>query len=48
MNNEYLFFLKIGSWEENEVAGFIIFSQWLLKGYFRLGKVNVKGGGGRI
>ena len=25
------------SWEGKEVAGFVLFSQWLLKGYFRLG-----------
>ena len=31
--------IKYGSWIENKVAGFIVFSQWLLKDYFRL--INV-------
>ena len=28
----------IRSWKENEVVGFVVFSQKLLIGYFRLGK----------
>ena len=38
------FFIEIfifGICEGNKVAGFIVFSQQLLKGYFRLGQVNV-------
>ena len=27
--------------EENEVAGFVVFSEYLLIGYFSLGNVNV-------
>ena len=30
----------IGSWKENEVTGFVVFSQKLLRGYFRLSKVR--------
>ena len=30
-----------GSWKVNEVAGFVVFSQQLLIGYLRLGKVNI-------
>ena len=29
-----------GLWNENEVAGFLVFSQWILIGYFRLGQVK--------
>ena len=31
-----------GSWIESEVAGFFVFAQIWIKGYFRLGWVRVK------
>ena len=31
---------KLGSWNENEVAGFVVISQEHLMGYFGLGYVN--------